>query len=128
MEVPAFGGVHLGIVDPIILTEVKHSGQVGELWIASDSVAQGYWGDYQSSMRTFSATVSILRKELILQNGDREALAGSEAFHFEERVSGSALASQEFLDGNDNNNASWNNLNGLYVPQLSHPYQPLKLR
>lgn len=44
------------IVDPGTLREMP-TGETGELWVASQSVAAGYWGRPELSRETFEATI-----------------------------------------------------------------------
>ncbi len=48
--------VDLRIVDPANLTECQ-ADEVGEIWVACDSIAQGYWGKEEPTRQTFQATI-----------------------------------------------------------------------
>jgi acyl-CoA synthetase (AMP-forming)/AMP-acid ligase II len=52
----ATGGADLRIVDPETLT-VLGPGQVGRIWIAGPSVAQGYWNRPEDTRATFGCTL-----------------------------------------------------------------------
>ena len=53
---PGFG-VQMAIVDPSTGTRVE-PGAVGEIWVAGDNVADGYWGNEEATRQTFGATLA----------------------------------------------------------------------
>ena len=60
---------NMKIVDPESRREVA-TGETGEIWIASGSVAQGYWGKPELSESTFRATLAIDDGHRYLRTGD----------------------------------------------------------
>jgi len=63
--------VDLKIVDPETCLEQKEDGAVGEIWLRSKSVAQGYWGRPDASAATFRATLTDdPTKKPYLRTGD----------------------------------------------------------
>jgi len=62
------GGCDLRIVDPATRTEVAQ-GQVGEIWIAGPSVAQGYWNRADATHETFACELPG-RDARFLNTGD----------------------------------------------------------
>lgn len=69
----------LVIVDPPSLTECK-SNQLGEVWIAGPSVAQGYWNNPEETERTFRAYLSDTGEGPFLRSGDLGFLRDGELF------------------------------------------------
>ncbi|MBI5650954.1 MAG: amino acid adenylation domain-containing protein [Chloroflexi bacterium] len=65
---------HIAIVDPVSTLCCKPD-QIGEIWIASPSVAQGYWSQAEETRATFHARIAetsaetFLRKDLIIIRG-----------------------------------------------------------
>ncbi|NBD17589.1 MAG: AMP-binding protein, partial [Cyanobacteria bacterium] len=57
------------IVNPETLTQVQPD-EVGEIWVAGASVAQGYWGKEQETIETFQARLSESPEALFLRTGD----------------------------------------------------------
>lgn len=57
------------IVDPQRLTRCK-SGQVGEIWVASPAVAQGYWRRADATAATFGAQLADTGEGPFLRTGD----------------------------------------------------------
>ncbi|MFW6070531.1 MAG: fatty acyl-AMP ligase, partial [bacterium] len=57
------------IVDPQTLTECGPD-QVGEVWVAGGSVAQGYWGQQQATAETFQARLADSGEGPFLRTGD----------------------------------------------------------
>jgi acyl-CoA synthetase (AMP-forming)/AMP-acid ligase II len=53
---PVGSGTHVAIVDPDTLLPLG-DGLVGEVWIASPSVARGYWRRHEDTEKTFNATL-----------------------------------------------------------------------
>ncbi|MBL1198793.1 MAG: aminotransferase class I/II-fold pyridoxal phosphate-dependent enzyme [Nostoc sp. GBBB01] len=57
------------IVNPVSLTECK-PGQVGEIWVAGESVAQGYWNRPKETEKTFHAYLADTGEGPFLRTGD----------------------------------------------------------
>jgi acyl-CoA synthetase (AMP-forming)/AMP-acid ligase II/acyl carrier protein len=67
------------IADPISLTQcLAH--QVGEIWVSSLSVAQGYWNQSQETERVFNAYLSDTGEGPFLRTGDLGFLHKDELF------------------------------------------------
>ncbi len=67
------------IVDPETRKECK-SGQVGEIWTKSDSVAQGYWRNEAETERCFRAYVAHTGEGPFLRTGDLGFMIDGELF------------------------------------------------
>jgi len=67
------------IVDPESLTQCP-PGSVGEIWISSPSVAQGYWQRPEESERTFHAYLADTGEGSFLRTGDLGFLQDGELF------------------------------------------------
>ncbi|MEA5620133.1 AMP-binding protein [Cronbergia sp. UHCC 0137] len=67
------------IVNPetLILCE---DNQVGEIWVSSPSVAQGYWNQTEANQQTFSASVTETPSSKFLRTGDLGFLHNGELF------------------------------------------------
>ncbi|MBI4511813.1 MAG: fatty acyl-AMP ligase [Deltaproteobacteria bacterium] len=63
------GEGRLRVVDPVTLRRC-HPGQVGEIWLASDSVARGYWNRPEETHATFQATIADTGEGPFLRTGD----------------------------------------------------------
>ncbi len=59
----------VAIVNPVSLTECE-PGQVGEIWVAGESVAQGYWNRVQETEKTFHAYLADTKEGPFLRTGD----------------------------------------------------------
>lgn len=59
----------VAIVDPETL-EQRPPGRIGEIWVASPSVAQGYWNRAEESQRTFRARIAGSGRGPFLRTGD----------------------------------------------------------
>ncbi|MFN6566003.1 aminotransferase class I/II-fold pyridoxal phosphate-dependent enzyme [Dendronalium sp. ChiSLP03b] len=59
----------VAIVDPVSLTECE-TGQVGEIWVAGESVAQGYWNRAEETQKTFGAYFADSGEGPFLRTGD----------------------------------------------------------
>jgi len=59
----------IAIVNPETLTRVQPD-EVGEIWVAGASVAQGYWGKEKETAETFQARLSESPETLFLRTGD----------------------------------------------------------
>ncbi len=73
----ALAGQQIAIVDPGSLERCA-SGQVGEIWVAGPSVAQGYWGQPEATEATFRAT--IVGDGAFLRTGDLGFIQDGELF------------------------------------------------
>ncbi|MBR0225976.1 MAG: aminotransferase class I/II-fold pyridoxal phosphate-dependent enzyme [Thermoguttaceae bacterium] len=73
-------GQRLAIVDPETLRELP-DGRVGEIWTASDSVAQGYWRNERETERCFHARLADKPEEgPFLRTGDLGFVEDGELF------------------------------------------------
>lgn len=70
--------LRVSVVDPKSLTTCEE-GSVGEVWIAGDSVARGYWNDPSDSCKTFTAALSHSEHKW-LRTGDLGFYYGGELF------------------------------------------------
>ena len=73
---------HTTIVDPDTGT-VCQPGQIGEIWVSGPSVAKGYWGQADETVRTFSARATTRDGRAIgpfLRTGDLGFVHGEELF------------------------------------------------
>jgi amino acid adenylation domain-containing protein len=67
------------IVNPETSTPCAHN-EVGEIWIAGDSVAKGYWGHPEETQKTFCARLAGVSGETFLRTGDLGFLHDGELF------------------------------------------------
>ena len=67
------------IVNPETLTECS-SDQVGEIWVSSPSVAQGYWNRLEATAETFQGYLKDTEKGPFLRTGDLGFLLNDELF------------------------------------------------
>ena len=67
------------IVDPETLARCKEN-EVGEIWVAGPSVAQGYWNRTDETEQTFNAYTSDTKEGPFLRTGDMGFLDGDELF------------------------------------------------
>ncbi|HXG54450.1 MAG TPA: fatty acyl-AMP ligase [Vicinamibacterales bacterium] len=65
----ATGAMQIRIVDPVSLHR-RDDGEVGEIWVAGESVALGYWNKPVESAATFRAFVAGTREGPFLRTGD----------------------------------------------------------
>ncbi|MCP4194830.1 MAG: SDR family NAD(P)-dependent oxidoreductase [Planctomycetaceae bacterium] len=75
-------GLALQIVDPDSGSFCKH-GEIGEIWVAGESVASGYWRRKQESRLTFQAQLSTTEagtQQSFLRTGDLGKLQDGELF------------------------------------------------
>ncbi len=56
------------------------SGDVGEIWVSSPSVAQGYWNHPEATAETFRATLADGGETLYLRTGDLGFLQGQDLY------------------------------------------------
>ncbi len=73
------GDQQLVIADPVDRTE-RGAGQVGEVWIAGPSVAQGYWNRPEETHHTFQAFLSDSDTGPFLRTGDLGFIQDRELF------------------------------------------------
>ncbi|MEW6734668.1 MAG: condensation domain-containing protein, partial [Acidobacteriota bacterium] len=67
------------IVDPVSLIECRPE-QIGEIWVAGDSVAQGYWNRPQETSATFQAYLANTGAGPFLRTGDLGFFKNGELF------------------------------------------------
>jgi 8-amino-7-oxononanoate synthase/acyl carrier protein len=67
------------IVDPETCRELP-ADQIGEIWISSPSVAQGYWNNQGSTEQTFRARIAGTEEGPFLRSGDLGFLSDGELF------------------------------------------------
>lgn len=72
-------GQQLAIVDPKSLTRCP-PGQVGEIWVAGPSVAQGYWQQPETTQEVFQAHLADTGEGPFLRTGDLGFLTDGELF------------------------------------------------
>lgn len=73
------GDQQIAIVDPLTRTRLPE-GQVGEVWVTGDSVAQGYWNRPEETAETFHATLANGDATTFLRTGDLGVLQGNDLF------------------------------------------------
>ena len=69
----------VAIVDPDTLERCKEN-EVGEIWVAGPSVAQGYWNRIEETEQTFNAHIADTGEGPFLRTGDMGFLDGDELF------------------------------------------------
>lgn len=67
------------IVDPNNLTQCLDN-QVGEVWVHSASVAQGYWNQEENTVKTFQAELVETGNKKFLRTGDLGFMSNGELF------------------------------------------------
>jgi acyl-CoA synthetase (AMP-forming)/AMP-acid ligase II/acyl carrier protein len=72
-------GQKVAIVDPVSATACGET-QVGEIWVSSLSVAQGYWNQPQETQRVFNAYLSDTGEGPFLRTGDLGFMQATELF------------------------------------------------
>ncbi|MEG5173406.1 amino acid adenylation domain-containing protein [Microcoleus sp. B3-D7] len=75
---PEFGTL-VAIVNPESLTQCQPH-EVGEIWVAGETVARGYWNRPEETEKTFQAYLSDTREGPFLRTGDLGFLRGGELF------------------------------------------------
>lgn len=70
--------LEVSIVNPDTCIECD-AGQIGEIWVRGDSVAQGYWDQESQTQETFHAKI-IGNDKVYLRTGDLGALENGELF------------------------------------------------
>jgi acyl-CoA synthetase (AMP-forming)/AMP-acid ligase II len=73
------GAMRIRIVDPVTL-EIRPDGEVGEIWVAGESVALGYWNNPRDSAATFRAFVARTNEGPFLRTGDLGCISNSHLF------------------------------------------------
>lgn len=64
-----YGDLTLAIVDPATQTRCQPD-QIGEIWVAGSSIAQGYWQQPDESTSTFQAQIAVTDEKPFLRTGD----------------------------------------------------------
>jgi malonyl CoA-acyl carrier protein transacylase len=72
-------GEKLAIVNPKLLTQCQEN-QVGEIWVSSESAAQGYWNQPEQTEQTFHAFLSDTSEGPFLRTGDLGFIKDGELF------------------------------------------------
>lgn len=72
-------GQEIFIVNPDTLTPCKN-GEIGEIWVNSSSVAQGYWQKLEQTEATFNAYLADSPQKPFLRTGDLGFLSAGELF------------------------------------------------
>lgn len=72
-------GQKIAIVDPVSLTRTQE-GEIGEIWVAGQSVAGGYWNKLQETQQTFNAQLQDPQEGPFLRTGDLGFLLDGELF------------------------------------------------
>jgi amino acid adenylation domain-containing protein len=75
---PEFGTL-VAIVNPESLTQCQPH-EVGEIWVAGETVARGYWNRPEETEKTFQAYLSDTREGPFLRTGDLGFLRDGELF------------------------------------------------
>ncbi|MGH2412808.1 MAG: AMP-binding protein, partial [Microcystaceae cyanobacterium] len=75
----AAGKQQIRIVNPETLTRC-HGNEIGEIWVAGDSVAQGYWNRKTQTEETFKAYLAAPQAGPFLRTGDLGFLQEGELF------------------------------------------------
>ncbi|MEG4227994.1 amino acid adenylation domain-containing protein [Microcoleus sp. N9_B2] len=75
---PEFG-TKVAIVNPESLTQCQPQ-EVGEIWVAGETVARGYWNRPEETEKTFQAYLSDTREGPFLRTGDLGFLRDRELF------------------------------------------------
>ena len=65
----SMGAMRIRIVDPVTLHS-RGDGEVGEIWVAGESVALGYWNKPRESAETFRAFIAGTNEGPFLRTGD----------------------------------------------------------
>ena len=66
------------IVNPDVIT--CGEGEVGEIWVKSESVAKGYWGKIEATEDTFNAWIADTKEGAFLRTGDLGFIEDGELF------------------------------------------------
>lgn len=73
------GAMRIRIVDPVT-REIRADGEVGEIWVAGESVALGYWNKPRDSAATFRAFVARTNEGPFLRTGDLGCISNGHLF------------------------------------------------
>ena len=73
------GTMTVRVVDPVTLRR-RNDGEVGEIWVAGDSVACGYWNKPEESAATFNAFIAESNEGPYLRSGDLGCIIGGHLF------------------------------------------------
>ena len=73
------GAMRIRIVDPVTL-HIREDGEVGEIWVAGDSVALGYWNKPADSAATFRAFIADTSEGPFLRTGDLGCIIAGHLF------------------------------------------------
>ncbi len=73
------GPMRITIVDPVTL-HIRDHGEVGEIWVAGDSVALGYWNKPSDSAATFRAFIAGTNEGPFLRTGDLGCIINGHLF------------------------------------------------
>jgi len=73
------GEMRIRVVDPVTLVP-RSDGDVGEIWIAGDSVAAGYWNKPRETAATFTAFLAGTTDGPYLRTGDLGCVAAGHLF------------------------------------------------
>ncbi len=76
---PPAEGLSVAIVNPETSARVA-DGESGEVWIAGDGVAQGYWGEPDATREVFGARLAGDAERTWLRTGDVGLMRGGELF------------------------------------------------
>lgn len=63
------GAMRIRIVDPVTFG-LREAGEVGEIWVAGESVALGYWNNPRETVATFQAFIAGTNEGPFLRTGD----------------------------------------------------------
>jgi acyl-CoA synthetase (AMP-forming)/AMP-acid ligase II len=75
----SIGAMRIRIVDPVTL-HVRQDGEIGEIWVAGDSVALGYWNKPRESAATFRAFIAGTNEGPFLRTGDLGCISNGDLF------------------------------------------------
>jgi acyl-CoA synthetase (AMP-forming)/AMP-acid ligase II len=73
------GAMRIRIVDPVTL-HIREDGEVGEIWVAGESVALGYWNKPHDSAATFRAFIAGTNEGPFLRTGDLGCISNGHLF------------------------------------------------
>jgi acyl-CoA synthetase (AMP-forming)/AMP-acid ligase II len=73
------GTMRIRIVDPVTL-HIRPHGEVGEIWVAGESVALGYWNKPRDTAATFRAFIAGTNEGPFLRTGDLGCITNGHLF------------------------------------------------
>jgi acyl-CoA synthetase (AMP-forming)/AMP-acid ligase II len=73
------GAMRIRIVDPVAFRS-REDGEVGEIWVAGESVALGYWNNPRDSAATFRAFIAGTNEGPFLRTGDLGCISNGHLF------------------------------------------------